>query len=88
MLFFVKYGQFDNHSKNLSVVESPDVPFYYEQSYGVEDSVYSFLFRRHEMNHPQCSFMKSRLVILRFTCAAFVKGGQIENSFARLTVSD
>lgn len=30
------------------------------------------------MNHRQCSFMKSRLGILRFTCAAFVKDGQIE----------
>lgn len=30
------------------------------------------------MNHRQYSFMKSRLGILRFTCAAFVKGGQID----------
>lgn len=38
----------------------------------------SFLLRSHEMNHRQCSFIKSRLGILRFTCAAFVTGGQID----------
>lgn len=30
------------------------------------------------MNHRQCSFMKSCLGILRFTCAAFVTGGKID----------
>lgn len=42
-----------------------------------------FLLRRHEMNHRQFSFLKSRLGILRFAYAVFMKGGQIDTK-ARL----